>query len=209
MSWNHNIHYHGVVLRAIPPDCRRALDVGCGRRALSQKMARQCEEVLAIDTEPECLAFARTISGQLPNLTFLLGDALEQPFPENSFDFVSAVASLHHLPIRRALERFGRLLRPGGTLAVVGLYRDDTPVDHAVGCIAFPISWTIRRLTGEAEVGAPVREPMETLREIRWECDSALPGGVFRRRLFFRYSFVWRKPLKSMTETGGGRLKRV
>ena len=34
----------------------------------------------------------------------------------------------------------------------------------------------------------------ETLREIREACDATLPGGVFQRRLFFRYSFVWRKP---------------
>jgi ubiquinone/menaquinone biosynthesis C-methylase UbiE len=194
MRWNHNIHYHDVILRAMPPRCRHALDVGCGRGTLAQKMARRSQEVLAIDTEPECLAFARATSGQQPNLTFLQADILEQPFSENSFDFVCAVASLHHLPIRRALERFGRVIRPGGTLAILGLYRDDTPVDRAVGCIVFPISWTIRRFKGEAEVGAPVQEPMETLREIRSECDSVLPGGIFRRRLFFRYSFVWRKP---------------
>jgi ubiquinone/menaquinone biosynthesis C-methylase UbiE len=194
MRWNHNTHYHDVVLRVIPPSCRRALDVGCGRGDLAQKMARQCQEVVGIDAEPGCLAFARAASRQRSNLTFVQGDVLAQPFPENSFDFVAAVASLHHLPIRPALKRFGQLLRPGGTLAVIGLYRDDTVADHAIGCIALPISWTIRRLRGESEVGAPICDPLETLRDIRDACDATLPGGVFRRRLFFRYSFVWRKP---------------
>jgi ubiquinone/menaquinone biosynthesis C-methylase UbiE len=194
MRWNHNTHYHYVVLRAIPPSCRAALDVGCGRGDLAQKMARRCEEVIGIDEEPKCLAFARTSSLQLSNLTFIQRDVLAHPFPENSFDFVAAVASLHHLPIRRALERFAQLLRSGGTLAVIGLYRDDTVLDHAIGCIALPVSWTIRRVRGESEVGAPVCDPIETLRNIREEFDATLPGGVFRRRLFFRYSFIWRKP---------------
>jgi len=182
------------VLRAIPPSCRLALDVGCGRGDLARKIARRCQQVVGTDAEPECLAFARASSLRLSNLTFIQGDVLAQPFPENSFDFVAAAASLHHLPMRLALERFGQLLRSGGTLAVIGLYRDDTVLDHAIGCIAWPISWTIRRLRGESEVGAPVCDPVETLRNIRKACDAILPGGVFRRRLFFRYSFEWRKP---------------
>ncbi|CAM5436502.1 hypothetical protein [Streptomyces canus] len=28
--WNHNVHYHRLVLDAVPDDCREALDVGCG-----------------------------------------------------------------------------------------------------------------------------------------------------------------------------------
>ena len=52
MRWNHNTHYHYLVLRAIPPSCRAALDVGCGRGDLAQKMARRCEEVIGIDEEP-------------------------------------------------------------------------------------------------------------------------------------------------------------
>lgn len=27
--WNHNIRYHRVILDSVPPDCRRALDIGC------------------------------------------------------------------------------------------------------------------------------------------------------------------------------------
>ena len=194
MGWNHNTHYHDVVLRVIPPSCGLALDVGCGRGGFAQKMARRCQRVVGIDAEPECLVFARANSRELPNLTFIEGDVLTQPFPENSFDFVAAVASLHHLQTRRALERFGRLLRSGGTLAVIGLYRHDTVLDYAIGCVALPISWTIRRLRGAAVFGAPVCDPVETLRTIRDACDATLPGGAFRRRLFFRYSFIWRKP---------------
>ena len=28
--WNHNVHYQPVILRAVPPGCGAALEVGCG-----------------------------------------------------------------------------------------------------------------------------------------------------------------------------------
>ena len=31
--WNHNIHYHRLILQAVPPGCQRVLDVGCGEGA--------------------------------------------------------------------------------------------------------------------------------------------------------------------------------
>lgn len=115
-------------------------------------------------------------------------------FQEEEFDFIVAVATLHHLPLQGALEQLRGLLRPGGVLAVVGLYRAATPVDYAVASVAMPVSWVIRTLKGEDDVGAPLQEPKETLRDIRGAFEALLPGGIFRRRLFFRYSFIWRKP---------------
>ena len=200
MNWNHNIHYHELVMSAISPRCRRALDVGCGRGELAQKLARQADEVFAIDVDRECLAFAKAVPGGEANITFVQGSVLEHPLPEGSFDLVVAMASLHHLPLREALERFRKLLRPGGILIVVGLYRAVTHIDHAIDAIALPISWAIRSLKGTQKVGAPalgappLKDPAETLRDIRTECESSLPGGVLRRRLFFRYSFIWQKP---------------
>ena len=89
--------------------------------------------------------------------------------------------------------RLRNLLRSGGVLAVVGLYRASTPMDYVFAAAALPISRAIRLFRGEEKVGAPLRDPTETLAEIRRECDAVMPGGVFRRRLFFRYTFVWRK----------------
>lgn len=192
MSWNHNVHYHQTVLNAIPPNCGKALDVGCGAGALARELAPRCREVIGLDEDHECLA-AATAEG-VPNLTFVQGDFLERLFAENSFDFVVTVAALHHMPLRTALERIRRLLRPGGVFAVIGLYRSATPMDYLTAAVALPVSRTIRLFTGEAPVGAPISEPTETLRQIRAECASLMPGGVFRRRLFFRYSFVWQKP---------------
>lgn len=194
MAWNHNLHYHDIVMGAIPPHCRRALDVGCGRGVLARKLAQECDEVIGIDLDTESLAFAKAAARSVRNIGFLQGDVLEETLAEESFDFIAVVATLHHLPLRNALERFRRLLRGKGVLCVIGLYRSATPIDYAFGAVAWPISWAVRFFKGQADVGAPQRDPAETLRHIRATCSSFLPGGMFNRRLFFRYTFIWQKP---------------
>jgi 2-polyprenyl-3-methyl-5-hydroxy-6-metoxy-1,4-benzoquinol methylase len=193
VSWNHNLHYLGFVMSELPSGCGRALDVGCGRGALARKLARSCQEVVAIDTDQGCVDHARTAASGQANITFVNGDVLTLPMQPTSFDFVVAVATLHHLPLHNALERFRDLLRPEGVLVIVGLYRIATPMDYLFSVTALPISWAIRFSRGEEEVGAPLQDPTETLRTIREECNSVLPGAVLRRRLFFRYTVVWRK----------------
>ena len=76
----------------------------------------------------------------------------------------------------------------------VGLYRAKTLGDYVVSAVAFPLSLAIRGALGEAEVGAAMTSPAETLGEIRAACESVMPAGRFERRLFFRYTFTWRKP---------------
>lgn len=119
---------------------------------------------------------------------------MTHPFAADSFDLITAVATLHHLPLRPALARFRNLLNSGGVLAIIGLYRAQTLGDYALAASAFPLSWILRALRGHTDVGAPVQNPSETLREIRSACDALLPGAMLRRHLLFRYSLVWRKP---------------
>jgi 2-polyprenyl-3-methyl-5-hydroxy-6-metoxy-1,4-benzoquinol methylase len=191
-GWNHNAQYHRTVIAAIPSPCRRALDVGCGRGQLAGELAKHCTEVVAIDRDTDCIAAAAAIAD--PAVTFLHADIFDPQFAEGSFDFIAVVATLHHLPLHSALERFRSLLASTGVLAIIGLYRNATPLDFANAAMALPISRTTRLFRGTTEVGAPLRAPKESLSEIRAACNSILPGGVFRRRFFFRYSFVWQKP---------------
>lgn len=95
-TWNHNIHYHGLVLRSVTPNCQRALDVGCGEGWLTRKLATCCQEVVGIDLQRAGAAAS----------DFIQGDVMTYPFPEASFDFISAVATLHHLALLLALQRF-------------------------------------------------------------------------------------------------------
>lgn len=193
-EWNHNVHYHDLVLRSIPQRFQRALDVGCGTGLLARRLAERCKEVVAIDRDPDTIAAARAASGSNPRLVFVEGDVMTYPLPNDSFDVVTAIATLHHLPLKAALERFRDLLRTSGVLIIVGLYRAHAIEDYAWAAAALPVSWALRCVRGQTDVAAPVKDPQETLTEIRDACNSLLPGVVFRRQLLFRYSITWCKP---------------
>src|SRR5215467_14351512 len=113
-AWNHNIHYHPLVLNAIPLGCRRALDVGCGQGLLTQRLAERCHEVIGIDTDHKTLMSARTRNERQARIHFVEGDVMSYPFSADHFDVITVVATLHHLPLRPALTRFKNLLRSGG-----------------------------------------------------------------------------------------------
>ena len=192
--WNHNIHYYDLVLRAIPSRCCCALDAGCGQGLLAQLLAQRCTKVFAIDSDHLTISSARASASSQTNIMWVEGDLMVFPFPRESFDLIAVVSTLHHLPLRPALACFRDLLRPGGVLAVIGLYRANTLGDRALSAAAFPSSWAIRCVRGWANVAAPVRNARETLREIRTACEELLPGAVIQRRLLFRYSLIWGKP---------------
>src|SRR4051794_40638635 len=127
--WNHNLHYHPVILDAVPDGCDRALDVGCGEGMLSRELAQMAHHVTAIDLDPPSIELARTSGGG--DIEYLLGDVLTYPFAPGSFDLVASVATLHHLGTEVGLTRMADLVRPGGTLAVVAIARSSYPRDAA------------------------------------------------------------------------------
>jgi trans-aconitate methyltransferase len=99
-GWNRNTHYHDRLLAAVPVDCRRALDVGCGLGTFARRLARVVEHVDALDRDHDTLAQAERLSRDHPNVRFVEADFLTWR-PEGSYDAVSMVAALHHLPFGR------------------------------------------------------------------------------------------------------------
>jgi 2-polyprenyl-3-methyl-5-hydroxy-6-metoxy-1,4-benzoquinol methylase len=192
--WNHNIHYHDLVIAVVPAGCRRALDAGCGQGVLSRQLAALSQEVIAVDIDRDSLIRVRA-SSPPPNIHFMQCDVMGAALDENSFDLIAAVATLHHLPMDAALERFRKLLRPGGVIVIIGLFRNSTPLDYLAAAVALPVSRVLRLVRGHTEVGAPVHMPGESLAQIREAFERALPGAEVRRRLLFRYSAVWHKPV--------------
>lgn len=193
-GWNHNIAYHGRILRSLPVPCSRALDIGCGEGTLTRLLAPHCGTVTGIDLDPEVIAIAASHPASPPNTTFVQGDAMSYPFPQASFDFIAVVATLHHLPLEAALKRFKSLLAPGGVLAILGLYRAHTVADHLYAAAALPASRLLRTVRPWAGVKVRIREPHENLAVIRAGASSLLPGSILRRHLFFRYTLLWQKP---------------
>ena len=194
-TWNHNTHYHPLVLRALPKNAARVLDLGCGQGLLTRKLAARCSDVVGIDPDRDALAAARNAGAQ--NITYIEADVMTYPFANESFDMIAGIAVLHHLPLDAALARLRTLLKPGGVLCIIGLYRHHSITDYLVDAAAVPASLAIRGFRSQADVGAPTSDPAETLGEIRERARAALPGSCLRRHLFFRYSLIWTRPRMS------------
>lgn len=126
--WNHNIHYHRLVVDAIEPGTASALDVGCGNGLLSAELAARIPDVTGIDLDADVLAGAQ---GEAPGVTWVCADVMTHGFGRR-FDVVASVATLHHLPdLHASLARFADLTAPGGQIAVIGLARSTSLVDYA------------------------------------------------------------------------------
>lgn len=194
--WNHNIHYHPLILAAIPPGTERALDVGCGEGLLARELRRVVPHVSAIDADAPVLGRARRADGGA-GVRYLHGDFLTYPFPPESFDAVVSIAALHHMDAAAALPRMCHLLRPGGKLAIVGLARTRHPADLAVDLTAIPVNLALRARRGYRDVTAPtIWPPPQTYGQVRRLARTVLPGARYRRHLLWRYSLVWAKPAR-------------
>ncbi|MFE4052945.1 class I SAM-dependent methyltransferase [Streptomyces sp. YIM B13518] len=197
--WDHNAHYHRWIMRQLPGGFRTALDVGSGTGDLARLLATRATAVDAVDSDPAIVARAQELTSPDAPVTFTAADALTGT-PAASYDVITCVAVLHHLPFTDALAHFRRRLAPGGTLVVVGLWRARTPGDHLLGAAALPLNaatgWIRnkgRTAPPPASMTAPVRPATMSFSEIVRETRRVLPGARLRRRLFWRYTLVWRR----------------
>ncbi|MEU9447880.1 methyltransferase domain-containing protein [Streptomyces sp. NPDC048277] len=193
--WNHNVHYHPLVLDAVPDGCRAALDVGCGDGLLATRLAARAESVTGVDRSAEMIRLAG--KRDAGNVTFLEADYLDAAhLDEGSYDFVSAVAVIHHAPFDDAIDRLVRLLAPGGRLVVVGMAHDHSLLDRVISCCGVPANLVaaLRHGGEQGPAEMPVEEPIMTWGEARRATAHLLPGRRFRRRLLWRYTMVWDKP---------------
>lgn len=104
-KWQQRVEEFVLDQVGAPP--ARVLEVGCGEGELARAMARAGYSVTAIDPRaPEGHIFRRV--------------RIEKFSAPDSFDYVVAILSLHHIEdLGMALDKIATLLRAGGTLVVV------------------------------------------------------------------------------------------
>jgi SAM-dependent methyltransferase len=205
--WNHNLHLHRVVLDAVPPGCERALDVGCGDGLLALDLRRIVPHVTGIDVDGPTVERARAEAAAVgvDDVEWIVDDVLTAELPAASFDLVASIAFLHHVHTAAGLERLGALVRPGGTLVVVGLGRRRYPADlpwDLAGAVA--TRWHRRRRTHWQHTAPVVWPPPDTHAAIRATAERLLPGVRYRRHVMFRSSLTWTKPTEDPVGPGDG-----
>jgi demethylmenaquinone methyltransferase/2-methoxy-6-polyprenyl-1,4-benzoquinol methylase len=106
------------------------LDVCCGSGDLALLLARtvgSTGQVIGIDFAVEQLAIAAQRAQQrypMPPITWLEGDALELPFPDNDFDAATMGYGLRNVTdIPRSLKELHRVLKPTAKAAILDFHR--------------------------------------------------------------------------------------
>lgn len=189
--WNHNIHYHQLVLDAVPEHARSALDVGTGNGLLAADLRRIMPDVTGIDVDEAVLASAR---GERRDIDWILGNVMTYDFRQ-TFDVVASVATVHHLPdLSAILQRLGELTAPGGVMVVVGLGRPTRAQDYGLNLLgAVQHRWYSWR-RGYWEHSAPmVWPPPHSYAEVHECAAEQLPGVKWQQVLMFRYALTWHR----------------
>jgi len=199
MPFNHNHHYHPLLLRQVPAHAKTALDVGCGTGLFARRLHAAGLSVDAIDADPGVIEAARALGPG--DIVFRHEDVREADLPEGHYDFISCLASLHHVPFG-TVTRLRRALAPGGVLAVLGLAKPRSAPYLAKWLLAAPPLNLAARLlvaTGERVNGgpdlipeAPVGDWSMTTTELRREAAGLLPGSTMRPLTFWRYLLTYR-----------------
>ena len=99
-----------------------ALDVGCGPGSVTPSLARAAgPDGLALGVDISKPMLARAVRAQAgPQTGFMLADAQQLPLRDETVDAVVSIAALQLIPDpEAALTEMGRVLRPGGRLAVM------------------------------------------------------------------------------------------
>ncbi|MGS2591989.1 class I SAM-dependent methyltransferase [Streptomyces hebeiensis] len=156
MPFDHDDHYHRLLLRQVPRNCGAALDVGCGTGRFARRLAHLGIEVDAIDPSEEAIAEARALSGRMTgerSPRFQHADVTEVELPKARYGFISCLASMHHMPFD-TVAALRDALAPGGVLVILGCYPEKTRHDWAWSLAAVPVNAVARLTVAGSSSGA-------------------------------------------------------
>ncbi|KAA9026128.1 demethylmenaquinone methyltransferase [Niallia endozanthoxylica] len=96
----------------------KALDVCCGTADWTIALAEAVGpdgEVVGLDFSQNMLKVGKEKVRHLPQVELVHGNAMELPFPDNSFDYVTIGFGLRNVPdVMQVLKEMHRVVKPGG-----------------------------------------------------------------------------------------------
>jgi len=118
--WNEEMRAEALELLDLSPD-DRVLDVGCGTGFGTEGLLEYTDDVHGLDQSIHQMEKAFEKFGRTDQVNFCRGDAERLPVADDSFDAVWSSGSIEYWPNPvDALTEFRRVVRPGGSVLVVG-----------------------------------------------------------------------------------------
>ena len=126
------------------------LDVACGSGGPALRMAERTGcSLVGVDVHEDAVATANSLAAQRrmgERAVFQVADAsIRMPFSDGSFDAITCIDAINHLPDRpHVIGEFARLLKPGGRLlftdpvTITGpLTNEETAIRSSIGFFLF------------------------------------------------------------------------
>jgi 2-polyprenyl-3-methyl-5-hydroxy-6-metoxy-1,4-benzoquinol methylase len=187
------------LLRHVPANAKRALDVGCGDGALSRALAERGIATVGIDASPRMIELARTLARGNALLEYRTGDVMTDAPLQPVFDVAVSVSMAHHVPLEQVVNYLRAAVAPGGTLIIQDITTRtglrDLPV-NALAAIAQRLRLVpgatrrskLRSLYDRHGIGEKYLRPSAVADAYR----AILPGAHVYLHLEWRYTVIWR-----------------
>lgn len=191
--WNHNTAYYKWIKHQVA-DCKSILDVGCGDGSLIAYLDDGSKLLTGIDIDELSIAKAN-FENRSVNTRFICC-GFEAFQPQQTYDAIIFVASIHHMEMMPAIEQSKRLLSPNGVLIIVGLASPSTVMDWAIeGLRVFPcmIISKLKHMQSTESQSISVSYNFPSLNEVRDIAGKKLPHASINYGLFYRYLLTWEK----------------
>lgn len=117
---------------------KSVVDVGCGiggsSRYLAKKFGAKCQGITLSPVQAQRANALAAAQGLADKVSFQVGDALQQPFPDGQFDLVWSMESGEHMPDKsKFVSELARVAAPGGTIIIVTwCHRDLAPSEESL-----------------------------------------------------------------------------
>lgn len=163
------------------------LDLGCGTGLSTRLLDEQGYSAIGLDLSP---LFLQVEKRSNPSTNLLVGDALDLPFPDQSFDAVVAFEFIEHVPnVPALLDEMLRVLKKGGHIVI-----------HSPNLLSpYLPAFDILRLMLKGE-GRPVFAKNMN-QAVQWFINNMKISIL--KRLRSRPDFIYRTPDLSEKEIGG------
>ena len=131
MSFSKQDYLNYVVQRIAPSKTDSVLEAAAGTCICGRTIAPHAGNVVCLDMTPAMLSVGKSEAEKchLDNMTFVLGDAAELPFLNDSFNIVLSRLAFHHFPdVKQPFAEMARVLRSGGRLILIDMEAAEEPL---------------------------------------------------------------------------------